>query len=108
MDFKFFNHWIYVTIVSLKQSIKDAFSNLKNSTKLGLFSNDLSELNPEVFSSLVNLEELYLGCNKLRHFDLKIMDYIVKVNDINLENNLIENKSELLDYCKQSNIKLKF
>ena len=93
----------------LKTIDKDAFSNLKKLRYLSISNSDkLSELDSELFSRLENLEKLNLRQNKLTRFDSKIMNYIVKINEINLENNLIENESELLDYCKQSNIKLKF
>ena len=92
----------------LKTIDKDAFWNLKKLKYLSISNSDkLSELDSELFSRLENLEKLNLRQNKLTRFDLKIMNYIVKVNEINLENNLIENESELLDYCKQSNVNLK-
>ena len=72
----------------LKTIDKDAFSNLKNLKCLSLtFNEQLSELDPELFSCLENLEKLDLRYNKLTRFDLKIMDYIVKINEINLEDN---------------------
>ena len=75
---------------------KNAFSNLKYLKRLLLSSNDqLSELDPEIFSCLGNLEKLDLGYNKLTRFDIKIMNYIVKIKEINLANNKIENISEL-------------
>ena len=90
----------------LKTIDKEAFSNLKNLRELELFFNDLSELHTELFSSLVNLEELFLGYNKLKYFDLKIMDYIVNVKVINLVENPIGNKEEILNRFKHSEIKI--
>ena len=74
--------------------------------ELLLMSNDLSELNPELFSSLTNLEELNLRYNNLRHFDLKILDYIVNIKEINIYHNPIDKKEEILNHFKQSEIKI--
>lgn len=92
----------------LKTIDKDSFLNLKNLTKLSLFSNDLSEFDPELIFCLKNLEEISLGENKLTFFDLKIMDYIVNINELHLCGNPIVNKQEILDHFKQSEIKLCF
>ena len=45
----------------LKTIDKDSFSNLKNLTTLLLFSNDLSEFDPQLILCLKNLENLSLG-----------------------------------------------
>ena len=90
----------------LKMIDKYAFSNLKNLKKLELsFNRELSEINPNLFSSLENLEELNLGNNKLRNFDLKIMDYIVNIKEINLNGNRIVNKKEIIDHFNELKIK---
>lgn len=84
----------------------DAFSNLKNLKKLKLhYNQNLSELDPELFSCLANFEEFDLSYNKLRHFNLKIIDYIVKIKEIHLYGNWFKNKEEILDYFEQSKIK---
>ena len=57
-----------------------AFSSLNKLKELKFYNNNLTSLNPE-----------------LRHFDLRIMEYIDKINRINLSNNPIENKKEILD-----------
>lgn len=73
---------------------------MNNLRELRLINNDLSELNPELFSFLANLEEL-----NLRH-DLIILDYIVNIKEINIYHNPIDNKEDILNRVKQSEIKI--
>lgn len=90
----------------LKTADKDTFSNLKNLKELGLNCNRLTEFNSE--SWLNNLEKLDLRNNKLRHFDLKILNYIVNIKEIDLYENEILNKEETLNRFKQMKIKFRF
>lgn len=39
-------------------------------------------------------------------FDLKILDYINKIKEIDLSHNSIVNKVEIVNFCKQLNINL--
>ena len=90
----------------LKTIDKDAFWNLKNLKMVEFaFNTELSELQPELFSCLAKLEKLrFDGNGKLRRFDLKIFDYIVNIKMIHFFGESIENKEEIFNHLKNSNI----
>ena len=83
--------------MELKTIDKDAFSNLENLKEL--------KMKIEIFSCLKNLEKLNLSLNKLKHFDLKILDYLVNIKNIDLSQNPIENKKEIRHRLEQMKIK---
>ena len=89
---------------------ENTFSNLNNLTELDLSYNRLSELNPRSFFGLGNLKTLhlrnYLRNNKMNYFDLRIFDYIGKIERIALSFNSISNKDKILEKCKHSNIEI--
>ena len=87
---------------------KNLFSSLNNLKSLDLSFNNLKELNANSFSGLRNLKFLDLKNNELRNFDLRILDYIEKIELIHLSENQIDNKEEILNRCKKSNIKFVF
>ena len=86
----------------IKSIGKNLFSNLKNLESLNLSSNEISSLDPESFIGLGNLESLELYKNKLRRFDVEILDHIPKIKHIDLKDNSISNKEELLIRSKSS------
>ena len=68
----------------------------------------MKSLSAKLFVGLDNLKQLNLRENKLENFDLDIFDNIIgKIEKINLDENPIMNKDEILNRSVQSKTKVK-
>ena len=108
-DIKFIDKTLFSNLINLKtldlcgnriESIEEnCFSNLHNLEFLDLSRNRLTSLSAKSFAGLDNLKELDLRHNQLVNFDLDIFDNIEKIN---LDQNLIMRKDEILNRYLQS------
>ena len=89
---------------------ENMFSNLKNLAHLDLSSCELKnhQLNAQSFFGLEKLKILDLKDNKLTNFDLRILENLPQIKIVDLFYNFIENKREILNCTKDSNVEFKF
>ena len=87
---------------------ENVFSSLNNLQVLNLSRNLLTSLDPKLFAGLGNLISLDLNSNDLSNFDLDILDYITRIEMINLYRNPIINKDKISKRLYRSNIKCLF
>ena len=92
------------------ESIEDGtFLNLNKLIELDLSFNQLSKLDSKSFVGLGGLKQLNLSANKLPSFDLSILeDNLTQIERVDLSQNSIRNKEEILNRFKDSKITFEF
>lgn len=86
---------------------ENTFSNLKKLQTLNLSFNQIENLSPQSFFGLRKLKYLNLKSNKLRNFDMSILENFDQIEEIDLSENPIINKEEILTRFNDTKIKLK-
>ena len=82
----------YVTFDNVKKTITDIndiykIKNPENVKILNLTSNNLTELDKDIFSNFTQLQELDLSYNNLTELDKDIFSNLTQLNNLNLRNN---------------------